>query len=321
MEAPVSSVKPDRILRELADLWITTAKPADGAHAQSESGGVLRACSMTLVALVDDEENASELGETIAMLMRGHPSRAIVVRICEGKDRLESRVFQQCWMPFGQRRQICCEQVEITASADHLCDIPSIVEPLAVPDLPSVLWLRSKRVCEGGDYVGLLALGGKLILDSSRMGASAFQTLTGFLNAGHVTGDLAWTRLTELRQLIAQLFYQYGDQNTPRTIRIQFTGTQPKPEAKYLWAWLTDALPGISVSLDGGGAGETPIAVIRMNEDTEIDLRPNGAEYRTGSLKQTAKFKSGSDFDLLDEELGITVHDRIFEQALRKVAA
>jgi glucose-6-phosphate dehydrogenase assembly protein OpcA len=317
MEASMSSVKPDRILRELADLWITTAKPAEGAGGQDESGGILRACSMTLVALVDDEENTSELGETIAMLMRGHPSRAIVVRICEGEDRLESRVFQQCWMPFGQRRQICCEQVEITASPDHLCDIPSIVEPLAVPDLPSVLWLRSKRVCEGGDYVGLLALGGKLILDSSRMGAPAFETLTGFLNTGHVTGDLAWTRLTELRQLIAQL----SDQNRPRTIQIQFTGAQPKPEAKYLWAWLTDALPGISVSLDGGGASEIPIAVIRMNEDTEIDLRPNGAEYRTGSLKQTAKFKAGSDFDLLDEELGITVHDRTFERALRKVAA
>jgi glucose-6-phosphate dehydrogenase assembly protein OpcA len=317
----MSSVKPDRILRELADLWITTAKPADGEAAHDESGGVLRACSMTLVALVDDEENASDLGETIAMLMRGHPSRAIVVRICEGKDRLESRVFQQCWMPFGQRRQICCEQVEITASRDHLCDIPSIVGPLAVPDLPSVLWLRSKRICESGDYAGLLALGGKLILDSTRMGSSGFATLTGFLNAGHVTGDLAWTRLTELRQLIAQLFYQYGDQNMPRAIRIQCDGAQPKPEAKYLLAWLTDALPGISVKLDAGAPGETPIAAIRINDDTEIDLRPQGAEYRTGPLKQTAKFKSGSDFDLLNEELGITVHDRIFERALRKVAA
>jgi glucose-6-phosphate dehydrogenase assembly protein OpcA len=191
------------------------------------------------------------------------------------------------------------------------------VGPLAVPDLPSVLWLRSKRVCESGDYVGLLALGGKLILDSSHMGASGVPTLTGFLNAGHVTGDLAWTRLTELRQLIAQL----SDQNAPRAIRIQFTGAQPKPEATYLWAWLTDALPGISVSLDGGGAAEIPIAAIRINDDTEIDLRPQGAEYRTGSLKQTAKFKSGTDFNLLDEELGITVHDRIFERALRKVAA
>src|SRR5579884_3301060 len=109
----MSTVNPDRILRQLADLWVSTAKRADGQPGQ-ESGGVLRACAMTLIAFVDEEENAQDLGETIAMLMRGHPSRAVVIRVCEEKGRLESRVFQQCWMPFGQRRQICCEQVEIT---------------------------------------------------------------------------------------------------------------------------------------------------------------------------------------------------------------
>jgi glucose-6-phosphate dehydrogenase assembly protein OpcA len=312
----VSSVNPDRILRELADLWITTAKPVE-TESREESSGVLRACSMTLIALVDAEENAMDLGETIAMLMRGHPSRAVVVRICEGAGRLESRVFQQCWMPFGQRRQICCEQVEITASADHICDIPSIVEPLAVPDLPSVVWLRSKRVCEDGEYAGLFSLGGKLIADSAHMGSPAFKTLAGFLNSGHVVGDLAWTRLTELRQLIAQLL----DGCRPRTIRIRFTGSKPQAEASYLRAWLIDALPDTTVALDGGASGELPVVAVSVNEDIEIDLRPQSAEYRTGSLKQTAKFKSGSDFDLLNEELGITVHDPIFERALRNLAA
>jgi hypothetical protein len=63
------------------------------------------------------------------------------------------------------------------------------------------------------------------------------------------------------------------------------------------------------------------VVAVSVNEDIEIDLRPQSAEYRTGSLKQTAKFKSGSDFDLLNEELGITVHDPIFERALRNLAA
>ncbi len=312
----MSTVTPDRILKELADLWVTTAKPPEGESHEAQAGGVLRACSMTLIAFVDDEENSMDLGETIAMLMRGHPSRAIVVRIREGEDVLESRVFQQCWMPFGQRRQICCEQVEITTSADHLCDIPSIVTPLAVPDLPVMVWLRSKRVCERGEYGGILPLGGKLIADSSHMVEMAISTLMAFLNAGHTVGDLAWTRLTDLRQLIAQLM----DTKKPASVLIRYSGEQPRPEPRYLEAWLTQALPETRVSLERDGNSGNAIVMVRVDEDLEIDLHHGGADYRSGSMKQTAKFKADTDFDLLDEELGITVHDRIFEKALRAVA-
>ena len=36
---------------------------------------------------------------------------------------LAARVFAQCWMPFGHRQQICCEQIEITASDASLPDL------------------------------------------------------------------------------------------------------------------------------------------------------------------------------------------------------
>jgi len=312
----MSTVNPDRILRELADLWVTTAKPAEGEQSHQESGGVLRACAMTLVAFVDEEENAQDLGETIAMLMRGHPSRAVVIRISEGKGRFESRVFQQCWMPFGQRRQICCEQVEITSSQDHLCDVPSIVAPLAVPDLPSVVWLRSKRICQAGTYNDVLKLSEKIIVDSGRPGGPSFKTLTGFLDEGCMVGDLAWTRITELRQLIAQLV----GSRVPKQFAVHFPVPEPAPEATYLYAWLKDAFPGAGnlLSKEAGGGG--PISSVEIDSDIQITLHPGAAEYQVGSMRQTARFKSGSDFDLLNEELGITVHDAIFEKALRRSA-
>ena len=59
---------------------------------------------------------------------------------------------------------------------------------------------------------------------------------------------------------------------------------------------------------------------VEIDDDIRIALHPGAAEYQAGSLRQTAKFKSGSDFDLLNEELGITVHDPIFEIALKKAA-
>src|SRR5438270_860998 len=107
MEAPMTSatVKPDRILHELSELWTTMSKQEHADPEDAKSGaGVLRACAMTLIVFVDEEDDASALGETLARLMREHPSRAIVVRLRESGDTLESRVFAQCWMPFGHHR-------------------------------------------------------------------------------------------------------------------------------------------------------------------------------------------------------------------------
>ena len=79
-----------------------------------------------------------------------NPSRMIVVRLKDGEDELAARVSAQCWKPFGHQRQICCEYVEVTASINRLADAASIVAPLAAPDLPRVVLLRSARIVRAG---------------------------------------------------------------------------------------------------------------------------------------------------------------------------
>ena len=87
--------------------------------------------------------------------MPEHPSRAIVIRFrAEDQRALAARVFAQCWMPFGHRQQICCEQIEITASDASLPDLAAVVLPLTVPDLPVILWCRSPRALS---FAGILA--------------------------------------------------------------------------------------------------------------------------------------------------------------------
>src|SRR3989442_2849111 len=107
-----ATIQPDRVLHELAELWVSL-----GQQNGDESTGVLRACAMTLVVVADAQEDAASVGETLALLMREHPSRAVVVRVRDSVEpELEARVFAQCWMPFGQRRQIGCEQIAICTS-------------------------------------------------------------------------------------------------------------------------------------------------------------------------------------------------------------
>ncbi len=239
------TIKPDQILKQLAQLWTDLARPDHNAT-EPHDDGVLRACAMTLVSFVDDEEDSATLGETLAGLMKEHPSRSVVVRLRDGEDFLDSRVFVQCWMPFGHRRQICCEQIEITASMDRLADVAAIVGPLAVPDLPRVILLRSGRIVRAGALRKVLGLGDKIVVDSSRPGAPGFGELGGLLETRHITGDLAWTRITELRSLLAQLL----DNQSPHEITIEYAGRRSRARsALSRRAWLAESsLPSTRVA-------------------------------------------------------------------------
>ena len=132
-------VQPEQLLKDLARLWVDLGRQ----DVEKGSSGVIRACAMTLIAAVDCEDDAKGVTETIGQLMHEHPSRAIVLCIGSGSAPISARVFAQCWMPFGGRQQICCEQVEIFAGVDLIADLPKLLLGITVPDLPVVLWSRS----------------------------------------------------------------------------------------------------------------------------------------------------------------------------------
>src|SRR5947209_19967207 len=100
------AVKPEKILRDLHELW------AQLGREQETAGGVLRACSMTLLVVAEDEADAESVRRTLGVLMHSHPSRAIVVRIVK-EAAFDARVFAECWKPFGSTQQICAEGIEI----------------------------------------------------------------------------------------------------------------------------------------------------------------------------------------------------------------
>ncbi|HEY4085003.1 MAG TPA: glucose-6-phosphate dehydrogenase assembly protein OpcA, partial [Bryobacteraceae bacterium] len=303
--ATAEAVRPDEILKQLAAHWRDLGEPG------GEGDGLLRACSMTLTCFADDEEDAATLNEMLASLMREHPSRLIVVRLQDGEDELSAHVSAQCWKPFGHQKQICCEYVEVTASINRLADAASIVAPLAAPDLPRVVLLRSSRIVRAGALRKVLQLGDKIIVDSRRTGAPGFGELGGLLDSGHITGDLAWTCLTPVRALLAQLL----EKRQARTIAIEYGGREAGPETRYLQAWLQTSLPGANVALrSNAGVEEGCLAGIRVDDDLYVRLCRGGAEYEVGALKQRASMPRGTEEQLLNEELGFVVHDRAFER-------
>jgi glucose-6-phosphate dehydrogenase assembly protein OpcA len=321
-----TTVAPDKILKELAELWADSGK-----QGQAEGGtGVLRACSMTLLVLAEAGEDTQDLGETIAALMPEHPARAILVRLSGAGERsMAERVYSQCWMPFGQRRQICCEQVEITVSDAALADLRSVVLPLTVPDLPLIVWCRSSRLLAMPEFHDIGAMADKVVLDSASAPdpPAVLQGAQEMATQGVMLGDLAWTRLTRWREMLAQVFE--NQQNAAHLARIASVevewGGAYRVLALYLGAWTRACLaavavnPSLNIARDGDAnhlrvrlTGEG-IAVELVREDDRMVVTLNGASQCTNLPKPT-------DYLLMREELGIVRHDPVFEKTLASAA-
>ena len=328
-----ATIQPDRVLHELAELWVSL-----GQQNGDESTGVLRACAMTLVVVAEEREDAAEVGETLALLMREHPSRAVVVRVRDVEaPELEAKVLAQCWMPFGQRRQICCEQIEISASNSSLVDVPAVVLPLVVADLPVILWFRPPRLLGSPALMGLSRIATKTIIDSS-----AFPDPKGGLGrlaraaaSGMGVGDLAWTRLTRWRELIAQIFENpvyFSHLPSITEVAITHQPGAPPVGARYMAAWLRLCL-GLAGSkarvswAPANEAGDGGLSRVEFfSGDPSIlnasvsKVEGSTAEVRVNSLVNRTVFPEASDYVLLREELSIPGRDPIYEQSLALAA-
>ena len=319
-----STLSPEKLLKEMAGLWITLGKESGG-----EAGaGVLRACSMTLVVAAEDSEDFAALGETVAALMPEHPARVIVVRLRGGSGGgLAARVFAQCWMPFGQRRQICCEQIEITGPESSLEDAASVVDPVIAPDLPVIVWCRSARILDAPGFGRMASLARKVIVDSTVWpdGREGIRRVTELAARGVEVGDLAWTRLTRWRETLARLFENPRYKKVlPAVNRVEigYGGTAAPAAARYMGVWVRDALSSAGAKAELRLAADAPeragyLLRVALN-GPEFQLRLTRREDRliveVDSLSTCTNLPQPTDYLLLREELGIVERDPVFEQ-------
>jgi glucose-6-phosphate dehydrogenase assembly protein OpcA len=326
MEDPVNMaitetrVQPERLLKDLRNLWSDLAK--------QDENGVLRACALTLIVAVRDEPEAvTHVGETIALLMHEHPSRAIVVRVQDGDGpEFSAQVLAQCWMPFGRRQQICCEQIEITCTHATLQDLPSVIRGVVVPDLPVVLFCPTAGLCQSPEFAALVSLCDKLIVDSGDTpGIKPIESLNKLSRPAFRTADLAWGRLTPWRETIARLF------DTPAAARaigsledvhILYAGADEPIGVYYLSAWFMHVLgSGVHLNIARGvGPAYGGIAQVKLSGkyfEAEVELvDTHSVDIRSPEQRQRILFPDLSHYELLRRELAIVGRDPIFEDAL-----
>lgn len=314
-----TAIQPERILHELNELWEQLDQD------QAGSGGVLRACAMTLVVTAEDEHDAENVRRMMGVLMHEHPSRAVVLTARYGSE-LDARVFAECWKPFGSTQQICSEGVEILADSASLEEATRILVPLKVPDLPLVLWCRGPQAFHLRTFDVLFPVADKIIFDSSTVpGASASLSFLRSLRArGCRVADLHWTRLTGWREVLAHLF---DDEALPAssisTARVVYGGVAPTTCALYFAGWIGRALPEARLSLVSEGDKPGLQSVTLSSAACELSLAKVGSEETGFSIEVNgcgrhypSSLPPTDEESLMREELKILGPDPVYDRVL-----
>jgi glucose-6-phosphate dehydrogenase assembly protein OpcA len=196
-------------------------------HAGSPAMGMV----LTLVIVVEEEFADSALDQT-REASREHPARVLAVVL--GDKRGHGSVSAAVGIGDGWGGETAL--IKLTGEvAKHP---ESVVLPLLLPDSPVVVWWPHDAPADpAGDPLG--RLGQRRITDSAsvvRNRARALQRLCGAHSPGNT--DLAWTRLTPWRALLAAAL----DQHPMKVIGGAVHAERGNPSADLLAAWLEDRL-------------------------------------------------------------------------------
>jgi len=208
-------------------------------HARHEHG---HAATRTLNLLVAPAADVApeELASRLADMADRHPSRTLVVREHDA-PRLDAHVAIDCTI--GERAGgagHCHDMALLVADAERLAHADSLVRPLRVAGLPTVLWLPGTRTSPA--HAPLAAHAHALVLDS---GAVSGGSLPGaFARAAALDvarlRDVAWLRLARWRRHVAARF---DDANALRLLeraeRMELRSCGPQQASALLLAgWI-----------------------------------------------------------------------------------
>ena len=159
---------------------------------------------LNLVAVVDREWRG-EVVNRLEQLGRYHPSRTIVCAMEHRRTQLDAWATMSC-DPSATSGGIavCEERVEIDVGPHHLERLATIVDPLLVPDLATVVWSPHGHP-EAID--ALRGLADVFLVDSVQEPEprGAIERVRQLLEHGYVV-DLAWLRSAPWRERIAATF-------------------------------------------------------------------------------------------------------------------
>jgi glucose-6-phosphate dehydrogenase assembly protein OpcA len=169
-----------------------------------ENGGLAPARALNMIAFVESRYSG-EIANRLAGVGRYHASRLVVLSYDPKRTRLDARaVVSTESEPAEGELGLLRESVTIEIGERHLDDLVTIVDPLVVTDLTTLLWSPHGHP-EAVD--ALLELAQTVLVDS--LDEPSWRTAVGRaceLRKRAYVVDLAWLRSTPWRERVAAAF-------------------------------------------------------------------------------------------------------------------
>ncbi len=182
---------PGEIERALLELLATRHK---------QSGAVAPARVLNLVVIVD-RRYRGEVENRLLQVGRFHPSRTVLCAVDHRRRKLDA--WASMAVELEGELSIARERVEVDVGEHHLSKLDTIVAPLVVPDLATLVWAPHGHA-EAVDALREMA---QIVLvdtldDDVEL---ALQRVGSLLESMYVV-DLAWLRSTPWRERVAAAF-------------------------------------------------------------------------------------------------------------------
>jgi glucose-6-phosphate dehydrogenase assembly protein OpcA len=281
-----------------------------GERFRQGSSAIGRVLTLIVVA---DETTQSDAVLAAVRASREHPCRILLAVARPGKQaaRLDAEVSVGGADGLG-------EVVKLRMRGELAQHTDSVLLPLLVPDAPVVAWWPGDAPAVPAlDPIGRLAQ--RRITDANA-GSRPLAALSA-RQAGYRGGDtdLAWTRTTPWRALIASSLDQPYDQILGGTVEVQ----KSNPSGSLLAAWLQHFLQVPIELVSSKGPGVTAVTLTTVRGDMTIS-RPDGRVAimsRPGSPDREAALHRRGIEDLIMEELRRLDADEIYGVTLGALGA
>jgi glucose-6-phosphate dehydrogenase assembly protein OpcA len=284
---------------------------AEFVAARLRAGSPAMGMVMTLVIVVD-EDGAPDAMRVARQASHEHPARVLGVIL--GDARGASQVNAQVGTGDGWTG----ETALIRLKGEVVKHPESVVLPLLLPDSPVSMWWPADPPADPStDPLGRLAQ--RRITDAAaalRGKGKAIHAQCASYSPGNT--DLAWTRITPWRALLAAAL----DQHPLKITRGSVTAERISPSAELLVAWLADRLKVTIERKNSKGPGITEVVL----ETKEGPIRISRGDGRLATFSSPGRpdrpvaLKRRQLPELLAEELRRLDEDDVYAATARKLA-
>ncbi len=279
-------------------------------RARVRAGSPAMGMVMTLVIVVDEESAAGAM-EAAKIAAHEHPARLLGVIL--GDARGAPQINAQVGIGEAWTGEIAL--IRLRGEVVRHCE--SVVLPLLLPDSPVVVWWPTDApAVPADDPLGRLAQ--RRITDAAAATKGKTRALaTQCSSYARGNTDLAWTRITPWRALLAAAL----DQQPLKVRRAVVAAERISPSADLLAAWLWNRLRVPVERQSSSGPGITEVCLDTRNGPIRIH-REDGklATFSSpGRPDRPVALKRRELPELLAEELRRLDEDNIYAAAVRRL--